>query len=87
MNFIKIILAILGLIFGVMLFFWVVGFLYSMVWYALWIGILGAVGYGGWKLFRKIEDKTLGAGNPNEIDGVRDIHMSWDEYQRKYLQK
>ena len=87
MNFIKIILAILGLIFGVMLFFWVVGFLYSIVWYALWIGILGAIGFGGWKLFRKLEDKTLGAGNVSEIDGVRDIHMSWDEYQRKYLQK
>jgi hypothetical protein len=87
MNFIKIILAILGLIFGVMLFFWVVGFLYSIVWYALWIGILGAIGIGGWTLFRKSEDKTLRAGNPNEIDGIRDIHMSWDEYQRKYLQK
>jgi hypothetical protein len=87
MNFIKIVLAILGLIFGVMLFFWVIGFLYSIVWYALWVGILGAIGYGGWKLFRKLEDKTLGAGNVGEIDGVRDIHMSWDEYQRKYLQK
>jgi hypothetical protein len=87
MNFIKFILAVLGLIFGVMLVFWVLGFVFSMVWYLLWIGILGGIAYGGWKLFRKLEDKTLGTGNAGEIDGIRDIHMSWDEYQRKYLRK
>ena len=87
MNFIKFILAVLGLIFGVMLVFWVLGFVFSMVWYLLWIGILGGIAYGGWKLFRKLEDKTLGTGDAGEIDGIRDIHMSWDEYQRKYLQK
>jgi len=87
MNFIKFILTILGLIFGVMLVFWVLGFVFSMVWYLLWIGILGGIAYGGWKLFRKLEDKTLGTGKAGEIDGIRDIHMSWDEYQRKYLRK
>ena len=87
MNFIKFILTVLGLIFGVMLVFWVLGFVFSMVWYLLWIGILGGIAYGGWKLFRKLEDKTLGTGNAGEIDGIRDIHMSWDEYQRKYLRK
>ena len=56
MNFIKIILAILGIIFGVMLFFWVVGIVSSLIWYALVVGVLAAIGYGGYKLFKKAED-------------------------------
>jgi hypothetical protein len=32
MNFIKVILAILGLIFGVMLFFWLFGLITSLIW-------------------------------------------------------
>ena len=87
MNLIKFILVVLGLIFGVMLLFGLLSFLSSIFWYALWIGILGGVAYGGWKVFRKLEDKTLGPGKAGELDGVRDIHMSWDEYQRKYLEK
>ena len=51
MKLIKLIMAILGLIFGVMLFFWLFGLVTSLLWYGLVIGFLGAIGYGGYKLF------------------------------------
>jgi hypothetical protein len=87
MNFIKIILAILGVIFGVILVLWGLSFVYSVIWYLFWIGIIAAVGVGGYRLFRKLEDKALGAGSPHDLTDGRDINMSWDEYERKYLRK
>src|SRR6187399_401252 len=61
MNIIKFILGALGLIFGVLVLVWVLGFVWSILWYLIVFGVLGAVGYGGYKLFRKIEDKALGS--------------------------
>jgi hypothetical protein len=86
MKFIKFILAILGLIFGVMLFFWLFGVITSLLWYGFWIGLLAAVGYGGYKLFKKAENKYVGAGTTNYLDD-RDYTLSWEEYDRKYLKK
>ena len=87
MNIIKLILAAIGLVFVGMLLLWVLGFLSSIIWYLFWIGVLGAIGYGGYKLFLKMEGKALGAGAANEITSARDYDMSWDEYERKYLRK
>lgn len=87
MNFIKIILAMLGIIFGVMLFFWLFGIVTSLLWYGMWIGLLAAAGYGGYKLFKRAENKYVGAGtNAGYIDD-RDYSLSWEEYDRKYLKK
>ena len=87
MNIIKIILAGIALIFVGMLFLWVFGFIGSLLWYAFWIGLLAAVGYGGYKLFLKAEAKALGSDPRNGLGGPTDINMSWDEYERKYLRK
>jgi hypothetical protein len=87
MNIIKLILAVIGLIFVGMLLLWAVGFLSSIIWYLFWIGLLGAIGYGGYKLFRKLEDKALGAGSNAGLGSGTDIPMSWDEYDKKYLHK
>jgi hypothetical protein len=86
MKFIKFILAILGLIFGVMLFFWLFGLITSLLWYGIWIGLLVAVGYGGYKLFKKAENKHVGPGSTSYLD-ERDYSLSWEEYDRKYLKK
>src|SRR3982751_1373494 len=51
MNIIKLILALLGLVFGVMVVLWVLGFVWSLIWYLMFFGIIGAIGYGGYKLF------------------------------------
>ena len=88
MNIIKFILGAIGLIFVGMLLLWVLGFLSSILWYVFWIGLIGAIGYGGYRLFRKIEDKALGASQQDGLGtGGMDINMSWDEYERKYLRK
>lgn len=87
MNFIKVILAILGLIFGVMLFFWLFGLVTSLVWYGLVFGVIAAIGYSGYKLFRKAETKFVGPGSNNDYLEARDYHTSWDEYKQKYLSK
>jgi len=87
MNFIKLILAILGVIFGVMLFFWLFGLITSLLWYGFWIGLIAAVGYGGYKLFTKAERKALEAEKYSGLGGSYDVNMSWDDYERKYLKK
>jgi hypothetical protein len=87
MNIIKFILAALGLVFGVLLVLWVLGFVWSIVWYLLFFGIIGAIGYGGYKLFLRAEAKALGSDPHNGLGGPTEINMSWDEYERKYLQK
>lgn len=87
MNIIKFILAAIGLIFVGMLLLWVLGFLSSIIWYLFWIGVLGAIGYGGYKLFKKVEAKALGSDSHTGIGTSADINMSWDEYDKKYLHK
>ncbi len=87
MNIIKFILVALGLIFGAVLIWGVLGFVWSILWYLLVIGFIGAIGYGGYKLFRKVEDKALGSDPHTGIGSGIDINMSWDEYERKYLKK
>ncbi|HMJ09210.1 MAG TPA: hypothetical protein VK468_09400 [Pyrinomonadaceae bacterium] len=87
MKFIKFILAMLGLFFGIMIILWVVGLLSSLLWYGIWIGLIAAVGYGGYKMFRKAEDKYVGAGSASGYIEDRDYNTSWEEYERKYLQK
>ncbi len=87
MNILKILLALVGIVLGIYLFFWILGILSSLLWYGVMIAIVGAIGYGGYKLFRKAEDKYVGAGSAaGELDG-RDFNMTWDEYEKKYLHK
>ena len=87
MNIIKFILGAIGLVFVGMLLLWVLGFLSSILWYAFWIGLIGAVAYGGYRLFLKAESKALGSDPRAGLGGGMDINMSWDEYDKKYLHK
>ena len=96
MKLIKFVMAILGLIFGVMLFFWLFGLVTSLLWYGLVITlgglflldpILGAIGYGGYRLFKRAEQKYVGGGSPARLMDDRDYSLSWEEYDRKYLKK
>ena len=86
MNIIKLILAAIGLIFVGMALLWVLGFLSSIIWYIFWIGAIGALAFGGYKVFRKIEDKALGADPQTGIGSGTEINMSWDDYERKSLE-
>lgn len=86
MNIIKLILAVIGIFFAGMVVLWLFGFLTSILWYVFWIGLLGGLAYGGYKLFTKIEAKALGS-DPHTGIGTGDINLSWDEYDKKYLHK
>lgn len=87
MKLIKLLIAILGLIFGVMLFFWLFGLITSLLWYGLVIGVIGAIGYGAFKLFKKAENKYVGSGSAGGYIEDRDFGLSWEEYDKKYLNK
>ncbi len=86
MNMIKLILGALGVIFGDLVVLWVLGFVWSIIWYLLFFGIIAALGVGGYRLFKKAEAKALGHDSYTGI-GTSDINMSWDEYDKKYLHK
>ena len=87
MNFFKVVFAVLGLIFGVMLFFWLFGLVTSLLWYGLVFGVIGAIGYSGYRLFKKAENRFVGPGAERDYLDARDYHTSWDEYKQKYLSK
>ena len=86
MNIIKLILAVLGLVFGVMVVLWVLGFVWSLVWYLMFFGVIAAIGWGGYKLFLKAEARAL-RSDPHAGLGGMEVNMSWDEYDKKYLHK
>jgi len=87
MNIIKLILAVIGIFLAGMVVLWLLGFLSSILWYLFWIGILGGLAYGGYRLFKKAEAKALGSDPHTGIGRGADIPMSWDEYDKKYLHK
>ncbi len=86
MKILKLILAGLGIVFGALIALWVLGFVWSILWYLVVFGIVGGLAYGGYKLFTAAERKALGA-DPRGGLGSGDINMSWDEYDKKYLHK
>ena len=87
MNFIKIILAMLGVVFVGLVLLWVLGAVWSIFGWALWLGVLGAAVYGGYKLFTAIERKALGKSDSIGSLDDRDYSLSWEDYDRKYLKK
>ncbi|MGH9946897.1 MAG: hypothetical protein ACRD6X_06845 [Pyrinomonadaceae bacterium] len=87
MSILKILLAIVGIVVGVYVFFWIFGIVASLLWYGVMLALIAGIGYGGYRLFRKAEDRYVGSGSAaGEIDS-RDFNMSWDEYEKKYLHK
>ena len=87
MNIVKLFLGALGVVFAVLVALWVLGFIWSAIWYLIVFGIIGAIGYGGYKLFLKAERRALGSDNYSNIGSGGEIPMSWDEYDKKYLHK
>lgn len=89
MDFIKIILIAIGLIVLFVAGYWLIGVVYGLFWLLLYAGIIGAIGYGGYKLFfekekpkAQLQDKTTIA-----IADLQDADRALEEYKRKYLPK
>jgi type VI protein secretion system component VasK len=89
MNWIKIILAVLGLLLAVWVIFALIGIVSAILWIAFWVALLGAIGYGGYKLFldkgrpaARLEDKT-----PTGMADMKNVDRELEEIKRKYLPK
>lgn len=84
MNFIKWVLIIIGLLLLVWLGFWAIGVIWALLWYAFWIGLLGAIGYGGYRLLAKKEETPkLSENTPIAIAEIRTDRVL-EEYKKKY---
>ncbi len=87
MNWIKIILIVIGLYIAVMLGLSLIGFVYSALWYLVVIGLIAAAGTVGYKLLTKSEPKQLEEREPIGISELKNADRTLEEYKRKYLSK
>jgi hypothetical protein len=89
MNWIKIILAVLGLLAAVVGIFWLIGIVSALLWYVFWIAIIAGAGYAGYKLFLEKEKETakLEEKMPIGISEMQNVDRELEEYKRKYLPK
>lgn len=87
MDTIKIILAALGVIAIVIVAIWLIGIISAILWFALWAGLIAAIGYGGYLLlFGKTKTKPqLEEKTPIAIADLKDTDRALEEYKRKYL--
>jgi len=87
MDTIKIILAVIGVIAIVVIAIWLIGIISAILWFALWAGLIAAIGYGGYKLLFAKEKPTpkLEAKTPVAIADLKDTDRALEEYKRKYL--
>ncbi len=88
MNFIKIILAAVGLILAAIVAFSIVGIIYSALWYLFLLGVVVIGGAVGYKLLVKEKDsmRLEDKGAPT-IAEMKDADRALEEYKRKYLSK
>ena len=89
MDTVKIILTVIGVIAVVVVGIWLIGIVSAILWFGLWIGLLAAIGYGGYKLLfakekqpARLEEKT-----PIAISEMQNTDRTLEEYKRKYLPK
>ncbi len=87
MNWIKIILVVLGLFAAAMLLFWLFDVVYTLLGYLLWAAIIGSIGYGGYKYLKKDETPKLEEKTPIAISELQNVDKELEEYKRKYLPK
>ncbi len=89
MDTIKIILAVIGVIAVVIAAIWLIGIVSAILWFALWIGLIAAIGYGGYKLLfgKNKTNKVLEEKTPIGIADLKDTDRALEEYKRKYLPK
>jgi hypothetical protein len=87
MKIVKLILGIVAVFFAVWLGFAVVGLLYSLLFYAVIVGVLGVAGFAGYKMLTAKDTPEL-----NSYDGISQFEMDdlksvkqLEEMKRKYL--
>jgi hypothetical protein len=82
------ILILLGLLTVGFLGYFLIGIISSLLWYAFVIGVIGAVGYGGYKLFNKSKETPQIEGKQTiSISEMDNADRALEEYKQKYLPK
>ena len=81
MDKIKIILVIIAVILGSLGLFVAIGFIYSLLFYAFVLAVIGLGGYVAFKLFFKTEEKQLQAPDPKKQ--LEKVQRLLDEYKRE----
>lgn len=87
MDTIKFVLMIIGLLAVGLVGYLLVGFVFSLLWYVLIVGILAAVGYGGYKLLKSDKKAQIEDKQPVAISELKNVDRALEEYKRKYLPK
>jgi hypothetical protein len=87
MDLIKWILVAIGLLAVVVIGYWVIGIISGLFWLAVYAGIIGLIGYGGYRLFfgGAAETKELEEGRPIAISEIENTDRALEEYRQKYL--
>ena len=89
MDIIKLILLIIGVLAVLLIGYWLIGVIFGLFWLLVYAGVIGLVGYGGYKLFF---DRSKGAHEledrmPIGISEFDQNDRALEEYRRKYLPK
>lgn len=87
MDTIKFILIVIGLLAIGIVGYFLVGLVLGLLWYAIVLGLLGAVGYGGYKLFKKLDQPQLEGKQDVAIREMDNAERTLEEYKQKYLPK
>ena len=88
MNYIKIILAAIGLVVVVMLAFSLIGIISTALWYLFLLGIVAIGGAVGYKvLTSRKKSPQLKENTPTAIAEMDRADRTLEEYRRKYLPK
>jgi hypothetical protein len=89
MDKIKLILTVIGVLAVVVVGIWLIGIISALLWFALWIGLIAAIGYGGYKLFfaKEKPKKQLEEKSPIMISDLKETDRQLEEYKRKLLPK
>lgn len=90
-NWLKFILILLGLIFGVYVLFWLIGIVSALLWYAFIAAVLIGGGYIGYRLLKPDKKPELEGRRSNvaqiEFDEDDKNDPVLEEIKRKYLSK
>lgn len=65
-----------------------IGFVFGLLWYVLVIGVLAAIGYGGYKILKASDEPAQIESKPPVVIGeMKNVDRALEEYKRKYLPK
>lgn len=86
MKFIKWLLIVIGILLLIWLGFWALGLISALIGYLFWIAVIGVIGYGGYRLLIKKEERPrLEEKTPIGIAEITNADRALEEYKQKYL--